>query len=290
MRIAILSRGRELYSTQRLLRAASSRGHETVVLDIFKCRMLLKPQSPDLYYNGKVMRMPEGVVARIGHTTTEKGSAILRQFELLHIPSTLPADALLLTHNKLACFQKAEMVGIPYPPTVYSSDPGDIGAIIKELGLPIVLKLLSGTHGNGVQLLTSEPAVLNAIELLNRLQEPFLFQKFIKEAAGSDIRAIVVGGQVIASMKREARPGDFRANLHRGGKAKKITLSKAEEDMAIQAAAMAGMPVAGIDMIASKKGPLLLEINASPGLEGIEAATKVDVAGKIIGWLENENH
>ncbi len=213
MRIAILSRGRELYSTQRLLRAASSRGHETVVLDIFKCRMLLKPQSPDLYYNGKVMRMPEGVVARIGHTTTEKGSAILRQFELLHIPSTLPADALLLTHNKLACFQKAEMVGIPYPLTVYSS----------------------GTHGNGVQLLTSEPAVLNAIELLNRLQEPFLFQKFIKEAAGSDIRAIVVGGQVIASMKREARPGDFRANLHRGGKAKKITLSKAEEDMAIQA-------------------------------------------------------
>lgn len=287
MRIAILSRSQQLYSTRSLLRACKKRGHDGFVLDLLQCRLNAKPGEPTLYLGNKALSIPDGIIARIGSSLTERGAAILRHFELFDIPLSVRAEALLASRDKFTCLQLAEKARIKYPTTIFSTDPAAIKNIIRELGLPLVLKLTKGTHGMGVHLLTTEMAVHSSLEMLLRLQEPFVLQKYITEASGVDLRAIVVNNQVVAAMKRKALPGDFRSNLHRGGTGMPVRLTPREEEMALEAAKMTGLQVAGVDMLPTREGPLLLEVNASPGLEGIETVTGVDVAGKIVEWLEN---
>jgi ribosomal protein S6--L-glutamate ligase len=288
MRIAILSRGPQLYSTQSLIRAAGKRGHKVEVIDVLRCRFSLRPGKLNIFHEEALLRNVNGVIARIGSSVTQQGVIALRQFEQMKIPTTTRADALLLTRDKFTCLQKAEAAGLDYPRTVFSVGLQEIGPVLKELGIPLVVKLLQGTHGMGVMLLESKGNAQATLETLLRLRERFLLQEYIKDASGTDVRAIVIGGEVVAAMKRRALPGDFRANLHRGGTGIRIKLTSAEEEMALKATATLGLDIAGVDMLPSGRGPLLLEVNASPGLEGIESVTKVDVAGKMVEWLEKK--
>lgn len=288
MQIAILSRGPQLYSTQSLIKAIQKRGHKPVVIDVLRCRFSLMPGKSEIFHEEDRLQNIDGLIARIGSSVTQQGVVALRQFEQMGVPTTTPSDALLLTRDKFTCLQKAEAAGIAFPKTIYSIGLQDIDPVLKELGIPLVVKLVQGTHGMGVMLMESKGSAQAVLETLLRMRERFLLQEFIREASGTDVRAIVIGGEVVAAMKRRALPGDFRANLHRGGTGINVKLTADEEDLAIRAAAALGLDIAGVDMLPSRKGPLLLEVNASPGLEGIETVTKVDVAGKMVEWLEKK--
>jgi ribosomal protein S6--L-glutamate ligase len=283
MKFAILSRNGKLYSTRRLVEAARERGHSARVLDPLRCYLRISSDGFDMRYKGKPLAGYAAVVPRIGASVTRYGCAVLRQFELMGCYSPNSAAAIARARDKLRCHQVLAAEGIGLPVTVFGDNPDDTGDLLAMLGpAPHVIKLNEGTQGAGVMLTEKPSASRAAIETLRGLYANFLVQEFIAEAKGADLRCFVVGDRVVAAMRREAPAGDFRSNLHRGGSAKKIRPSRAEVETAVRAARILGLGVAGVDLIRSERGPLVLEVNSSPGLEGIETVTGVDVAGAVI--------
>ena len=283
MKLAILSRNGKLYSTRRLVEAARERGHSVRVLDPLRCYLRISSDGFDMRYKGKPVAGYAAVVPRIGASVTRYGCAVLRQFELMGSYSPNSAAAIARARDKLRCHQVLAAEGIGLPVTVFGDNPDDTGDLLAMLGpAPHVIKLNEGTQGAGVMLTEKPSASRAAIETLRGLYANFLVQEFIAEAKGADLRCFVVGDRVVATMRREAPPGDFRSNLHRGGSAKKVRPTRAEVDTAVRAARILGLGVAGVDLIRSQRGPLVLEVNSSPGLEGIEMVTGVDVAGAVI--------
>ena len=283
MKLAILSRNSKLYSTRRLVEAARERGHSVRVLDPLRCYLRISSDGFDMRYKGKPLAGYAAVVPRVGASVTRYGCAVLRQFELMGSYSPNSAAAIARARDKLRCHQVLAAEGIGLPVTVFGDNPDDTGDLLAMLGpAPHVIKLNEGTQGAGVMLTEKPSASRAAIETLRGLYANFLVQEFIAEAKGADLRCFVVGERVVAAMRRQAPAGDFRSNLHRGGSAKKVRPTRAEVDTAVRAARILGLGVAGVDLIRSERGPLVLEVNSSPGLEGIEMVTGVDVAGAVI--------
>lgn len=287
MRIAILSRNPGLYSTQRLVEAALQHGHEAMVLDHLKCYVVIERGNPVIYYNGKVLPKIDAIVPRIGNSVTLYGSAIVRQFEMMQTFSAVKSLAIVRSRDKLRSLQILSKAGVDLPKTAFANDPRDIDDALTQVGgTPVVIKLLEGTQGIGVMLAESRKAAKSIIETFYGLKANILIQEFIKEARGADIRAFVVDGKVVGAMKRQGKEGEFRSNLHRGGEGQVVKLTKPEKATALAAAHALGIAVAGVDMLQSNRGPLVMEVNSSPGLQGIETATQIDIAGKIITYIE----
>ncbi|HEX7731586.1 MAG TPA: 30S ribosomal protein S6--L-glutamate ligase [Rhodanobacter sp.] len=287
MKIAILSRNARLYSTQRLVEAARARGHVVRVLDPLRCYVRIAPGDVAIRYKGKPVRDLDAAIPRIGTQSTFYGTAVLRQLEMMGVYTPNASDAVLRARDKLRSLQILAAQGIAMPVTVFGDNPDDTEDLLAMLGEPPhVIKLNEGSQGTGVVLAEKRSASQSVIEAFRGLYANFLVQEFIAEAKGCDLRCFVVGGKVVAAMQREASAGDFRANLHRGGSAAAVKLSAAEKRIAVRAAAALGLGIAGVDLLRSDRGPLVLEVNASPGLEGIEAATGEDVADAIIALLE----
>lgn len=287
MKIAILSRGKNIYSTKRLVEATEQRGHEPLLLDHMKCVLVIEKNRPHIYYNGKEITGVNAVIPRIGSSVTFYGAAVVRQFEMMKIFTAVESQALVRSRDKLRSLQILARAGIGMPKTAFASQPKDLDSVIETIGgAPCVIKLLEGTQGIGVILAENHKAAKSVIEAFLKLEADMLVQEFIKEAKGADIRAFVVDGQVVGAMKRQAKDGEFRSNLHRGGSATVIKLSPEEKLTAIKSAKKLGLGIAGVDMLQSERGPLVMEVNSSPGLEGIEHATGVDIAGKIIEYVE----
>ncbi|MFT3897982.1 MAG: 30S ribosomal protein S6--L-glutamate ligase [Thermomonas sp.] len=283
MKLAILSRNAKLYSTRRLVEAARGLGHSVRVLDPLRCYMRISSEGFDMHYKGRAIDGYGAVIPRIGASITRYGTAVLRQFELMGSYTPNPSDAIARARDKLRCHQLLAAQGIGLPVTVFGDNPDDTDDLLSMLGPPPhVVKLNEGTQGAGVMLAEKLSSSRSVVETLRGLYANFLVQEFIEEAKGADLRCFVVGGRVVAAMRRQAPKGDFRSNLHRGGTAKAVVASRIEQEVAVRAAGVVGLGVAGVDLIRSKRGPLVLEINSSPGLEGIEAATGVDIARAII--------
>ena len=293
MKIAILSRGPKLYSTRRLVEAAEQRGHEVVVLDHLKCVLVIEKSNPHIFYGGKEVLGIDAVIPRIGTSVTFYGAAVVRQFEQMKVFSSVESQALVRSRDKLRSLQLLAKAGIGMPKTAFASAPKNIDNVLEQVGgAPVVIKLLEGTQGIGVILAETHKSAKSVIESFLALDANILVQEFVKEADGADIRAFIVDGKIVGAMKRQGLPGEFRSNLHRGGSAQVIELTKLERETAIKSAKKLGLAVAGVDMLQSSRGPLVMEVNSSPGLEGIEGATGVDIAAKIIEYIErNEfNH
>ena len=286
MKLAILSRNAKLYSTRRLVEAARQRRHSVRVLDPLRCYLRISSDGFGMHYKGRPIGDYDAVVPRIGASVTRYGTAVLRQFELMGSYSPNPSDAILRARDKLRCHQLLAAQGLGLPVTVFGDNPDDTHDLLSLLGPPPhVIKLTEGTQGAGVMLTEKPSASRSVIEALRGLYANFVVQEFIGEAKGADLRCFVVGGKVVAAMRRQAPKGDFRSNLHRGGKARAVTATAAEQETAIRAARLLGLGVCGVDLIRSKRGPLILEVNASPGLEGIEGASGVDVAARIVEYV-----
>jgi ribosomal protein S6--L-glutamate ligase len=286
MKIAILSRNAKLYSTVRLVEAARSRGHRVRVLDPLRCYMRIEPGNFAVHYKGRALADYDAVIPRVGASITFYGTAVLRQFEMMGVFTPNSSDAILRARDKLRCLQLLARETIGLPATVFGDNPDDTNDLLAMLGdPPHVIKLNEGSQGQGVLLAEKRSASQSVIEAFRGLYANFLVQEFIREANGADIRCFVVGGKVVAAMRRQGREGEFRSNLHRGGSASAAQLNAAEVDTALRAARVMGLNVAGVDLLRSKRGPLVLEVNSSPGLEGIEAATGIDVAGEVIEYL-----
>ncbi|NPD46973.1 30S ribosomal protein S6--L-glutamate ligase [Lentimicrobium sp. S6] len=287
MKIAILSRNTKLYSTQRLVDAAQEKGHEVIVIDHLKCVIELEKKSPRIYYNGIYLNDIDAIIPRIGASVTFYGTAVVRQFEMMNVFSAVKSQALVNSRDKLRSLQILAKSGVGLPKTIFTNYAKDVDHVIESVGgAPLVLKLLEGTQGLGVVLAETHNAANSVIEAFNGLKARVIAQEFIKEAGGADIRAFVVDGVIVGAMKRQGKDGEFRSNLHRGGSSDIIELTDQEELTAIKAARAMGLGVAGVDMLQSEKGPLVLEVNSSPGLEGIEEATKKDIAKEIIKYIE----
>lgn len=287
MKIAILSRGPQLYSTQSLVRAGMKRGHAMHIVDHTRCTLAVGRGRPRIYYNDYPLERFDAVIPRIGASVTLQGASVISHFEMMQSFTATRSEALLQSRDKLRCLQKLARCGIEVPRTVLAAAGQDLMPLLGELGgLPVVVKLLESTHGNGVLLAESFRAAESMIEAFQRLGERIIIQEFIREAKGADIRALVVAGEVVAAMKRQARSGEFRSNLHRGATAEVANLSDEEMEAVRKSVKMLGLDVAGVDFLRSRRGPLVMEVNASPGLEGIEGITGVDVAGKIIEFIE----
>jgi ribosomal protein S6--L-glutamate ligase len=283
MKLAILSRNSKLYSTRRLVEAARERNHSVRVLDPLRCYLRISSDGFDMHYKGRPIAGYAAVVPRIGASITRYGTAVLRQFELMGTYTPNSSDAIARARDKLRCHQLLAAQGIGLPVTVFGDNPDDTVDLLSMLGPPPhVIKLNEGTQGAGVMLTEKPSASRSVVEALRGLYANFLVQEFIAEAKGADLRCFVVGGEVVATMRRQAPKGDFRSNLHRGGSARAVRASEDEQVAAVRAAGVLGLGVAGVDLIRSSRGPLVLEVNSSPGLEGIEAATGVDIAGRII--------
>ena len=286
MKLAILSRNAKLYSTQRLVQAARERGHVVRVLDPLRCYMKIAPGEFQLNYQGKRLKGIDAVIPRIGASITRYGTAVLRQFEMMGAYTPNPSDAILRARDKLRCHQLLAAEGIGLPVTVFGDNPDDTQDLLDLMGdPPHIIKLNEGSQGAGVILAEQLSASRSVIEALRGLYANFLVQEFIPEAKGADIRCFVVGDKVVAAMKRQASAGEFRSNLHRGGVAEMVELSSDEQSTALRAAAVMGLGIAGVDLLRSRRGPMVLEVNSSPGLEGIEGMSKVDIAGAIIEHL-----
>jgi ribosomal protein S6--L-glutamate ligase len=287
MKLAILSRNAKLYSTQRLVQAARARGHTVRVLDPLRCYMKIAPNQFQLNYKGKPLKGIDAVIPRIGASITRYGTAVLRQFEMMGAYTPNSSDAILRARDKLRCHQLLAAQGIGLPITVFGDNPDDTNDLLGLMGKPPhIIKLNEGSQGAGVILAEQLSASRSVVEALRGLYANFLVQEFIPEAKGADIRCFVVGDKVVAAMKRQAAAGEFRSNLHRGGAAEKVKLSLAEQQTALKAAKVMGLGVAGVDLLRSDRGPMVLEVNSSPGLEGIEAATGIDIAGQMLAFLE----
>lgn len=290
MKIAILSTNKNLYSTRQLYDAAVKRGHECLILDHRKCYVGIKQGKPSIHYNGQDVSDIDAIIPRIGASLTFYGSAIVRQFEVMGVISANPSQAITRSRDKLRCMQILSGAGIGLPVTGFARNTHDVDDLIKMVGgAPLVIKLLEGTQGIGVVLAETKKAASSVIEAFFGLGNNILIQEYIKEAKGTDIRVFVVDGKVVGAMKRTAKEGEFRSNLHRGGTAELIKLSKAERETALKAAKELGLTVCGVDMLPSDRGPLVLEVNSSPGLEGIEKATNRDIAAKVIEFLEKQH-
>ncbi len=286
MKLAILSRNGKLYSTRRLVEAARQRGHTVRVLDPLRCYMRISSGGFQLRYKGRSLAGYDAVVPRIGASITRYGTAVLRQFELMGAYSPNPSDAILRARDKLRAHQLLAAQGIDLPVTVFGDNPDDTADLLSMLGPPPhVIKLNEGTQGAGVMLTEKPSASRSVVEALRGLYASFVVQEFIGEAEGADLRCFVVGDEVVASMRRQAPEGDFRSNLHRGGTALRAKATDEERAVAIRAANVLGLGVAGVDLIRAERGPLVLEVNSTPGLEGIEAVCGVDVAGRIVDYL-----
>ena len=287
MKIAILSRNSRLYSTHRLIEAARERHHTVRVLDPLRCYMRIDAGRFEMHYKGKDLHPFDAVIPRIGASITRYGTAVLRQFEMMGVFTPNKSDAVLRARDKLRCLQLLAQQGLGLPSTVFGDNPDDTTDLLAMLGKPPhVIKLVEGAQGQGVVLAESQSGSRSVIEAFRGLYANFLVQEFIAEAKGADVRCFVVGGKVVAAMRRQAKAGEFRSNLHRGGSAEATRLTPAEADAAIRAAAVMGLGIAGVDLLRAKRGPLVMEVNSSPGLEGIEAASGIDVAGEIIAYLE----
>ncbi len=287
MKIAILSQNDALYSTRRLIEAGEERGHKMRVINYLRCYMNITSYRPSIVYNDKPLENFDAIIPRIGASKTFYGTAVVRQFEVMGVFSTNESQAISRSRDKLRCMQILAKDGIGLPVTGFAHDTQDIDGLIETVGgAPLVIKLLEGTQGIGVVLAETYQAAKSVIEAFRGLDANILVQEYIKEAKGADLRCFVIGGKVVAAMKRQGAEGEFRSNLHRGGKAEKIKLTPEERSTAIRAAKAMGLRVAGVDLLRSNHGPVVMEVNSSPGLEGIEKATEVDVAGKIIDYLD----
>jgi ribosomal protein S6--L-glutamate ligase len=287
MNIKILSRNPKLYSTKRLVEAAEKRKHNVQVIDHLKCDLVIEKRNPNVYYKGKYIEDTDAIIPRIGASVTFYGTAVVRQFEMMGAFSTIDSEALVRSRDKLRSMQVLTRARIGLPKTVFTNYSRDVDGVIEQVGgTPLIIKLLEGTQGLGVVLAETKTAAKSVIEAFNGLQARVIVQEFIKEAKGADIRVFVVDGHVVGAMKRQGKEGEFRSNLHQGGSAEVIELSDEEEIAAIKAAKAMRLGVAGVDMIQSDRGPLILEVNSSPGLEGIEKATGRDIARKIIQYIE----
>lgn len=287
MKIAILSRNRRLYSTRRLIEAAEARGHEVQVVDVLRCYMNIVSRNPSVHLEGKPLPAFDAVIPRIGASVTAYGTAVLRQFEMMGTYTLIESVALARSRDKLRSLQLLSRKGVGLPITGFANKPGDSKDVIKMVGgAPVVIKLLEGTQGIGVVLAETRKAAESVIEAFMGLQANILVQEYIKEAGGADVRCLVVGGKVVAAMKRQAAEGEFRSNLHRGGSASLVKITPEERATAVSAAKILGLSVAGVDLLRSSRGPLVMEVNSSPGLEGIESASGKNVASIIIEELE----
>jgi len=289
MKIAILSRDKKLYSTKRLVEAAESRGHEILVVDILQCYMNITSHSPSIYYQNHVLTDIDAVIPRIGPSVTFYGTAVLRQFEMMNVLALNKSLAVTRSRDKLRSMQLLARKGIGLPVTGFARNPDDIDNLIKVVGgAPLVIKLLEGTQGIGVVLAETNKAAESVIQVFMGLNVNIMVQEYIKEAGGADIRCLVVGGKVAAAMKRQGPEGEFRSNLHRGGSASLIKITPEERSTAVRAAKIMGLSVCGVDLLRSNHGPVVMEVNSSPGLEGIEKASGKGVAEIIIQYLEKK--
>jgi ribosomal protein S6--L-glutamate ligase len=287
MKIAVLSRNKKLYSTRRLVEAAEARGHEVMVIDVLRCYMNITSHRPSIHYRGEVLDGFDAVIPRIGASVTFYGTAVLRQFEMMNVFPLNESVAVTRSRDKLRSAQLLARKGIGMPVTGFAHNPDDINDLIKEVGgSPLVIKLLEGTQGIGVVLAETKKAAESVIQAFMGLKANIMVQEFIKEAGGSDLRCFVVGEKVVAAMKRQGPEGEFRSNLHRGGSASLVRLTPEERSTAVRAARVMGLGVCGVDLLRSNHGPVVMEVNSSPGLEGIEKASEKDVAGMIIQHME----
>ncbi|MCL6261197.1 30S ribosomal protein S6--L-glutamate ligase [Aquiflexum sp. TKW24L] len=288
MKIAILSRNPHLFSTKRLIEAIRAAGHEALVVDHSLCDLIIEQEGPYIIYRGEKLEGVDAIIPRIGASITFYGTAVVRQFELMGVFSAVDSQAIVRSRDKLRSLQILSKAGLGMPKTAFTnfSKGGEKALIERVGGAPLIIKLLEGTQGLGVVLAETKKAGQSVIEAFHGLKARIIVQEFIKEAKGADIRAFVVNGKVVGAMKRQGAEGEFRSNLHRGGIATVIKLSKEEKAAALSAAKALGLDIAGVDMLQSDRGPLILEVNSSPGLEGIEEATGVNIAGEIVKFIE----
>ncbi|MCH1580670.1 MAG: 30S ribosomal protein S6--L-glutamate ligase [Luminiphilus sp.] len=291
MKIGILSRNPKLYSTSRLLEEAIASGHECSVIDTLKCYMDISSAKPAVWYRGSQLDRLDAIIPRIGASITNYGTAVIRQFEMMDTYALVGSIPLGRSRSKLRALQLLSRKGLGMPATGFAHDISNTRQLIKLVGgAPVVVKLLEGTQGRGVVLAETAKAAESVIEAFKELGADFLVQEFIKEAGGSDVRCFVIGNRVVAAMERTSAAGEFRSNLHRGGSARLTKLTAVERRTALKAAQTMGLNVAGVDILRSDRGPLVMEVNSSPGLKGIEEATGVNVAGKIIEFIESHVH
>ena len=287
MKIGILSRNRKLYSTRRLVEAAEQRGHEVQVIDHLRCYMNITSHRPSVLFKGEQLKDFDAIIPRIGASVTFYGTAVLRQFEMMGVYPLNESVAISRSRDKLRSIQLLARKGIGLPVTGFARNPDDVEGVIEMVGgAPLVIKLLEGTQGIGVVLAETQQAAKSVIEAFMGLDVNILIQEFIKEAGGSDIRCLVIGEKVVAAMKRQGKEGEFRSNLHRGGSAELVRITPEERSTAVRAARVMGLNMAGVDILRSNHGPVVMEVNSSPGLQGIEASTGKDVADMVIRFIE----
>lgn len=289
MKVAILSRNAKLYSTRRLVEAAIARGHEVKVLDVLRCYMNITSHQPVIHFRGEKLEAFDAVIPRIGASVTFYGAAVLRQFEMMNVFPLNESVAVTRSRDKLRSLQLLARKGIGLPVTGFAHNPDDIDDLIAQVGgAPLVIKLLEGTQGIGVVLAETKKAAESVIQAFMGLNANIMVQEYIKEAGGSDIRCFVIDDKVVAAMKRQAPEGEFRSNLHRGGQASLIQLTPEERSTAVRAAKIMGLNVCGVDLLRSNHGPVVMEVNSSPGLQGIETVSGKDIASFIIQFIEKK--
>lgn len=291
MKIAILSRSPQIYSTRRLVEAAEQRGHEVVIIDHTKCHLVMEKGKPSIRIKGEEVKGVDVIIPRIGASVTSYGSAVIRHFDLMGVESILTSTALIRSRDKLRSLQIISKSGVGIPKSVFARHPksDEVKSLIQEVGgTPVILKLLEGTHGTGVIKADSVSSAKSAVEAFSGIKKDLIVQEFIEEAGGKDIRAFVVDGEVVGAMERSGQGDEFRSNLHKGGVARAIEIDKKIKSTALEAAKLMGLTVAGVDLLLSARGPLVIEVNSSPGLQGIEKATKEDIAAKIIEAAEKK--
>ena len=287
MKIAILSRSKLIHSTRRLIEAADQRGHEVEVVDHLKCAVMMEKGVPTVQFDGRLLTDVGAIIPRIGASVTFYGCSIVRQFEMMDVFTTSSSQGIVRSRDKLRAMQILTREGVDLPKTTFARHTVDVNELIKHVGgAPLVVKLVEGTQGLGVVLCETKKAAKSVIEAFYALDAHILVQEFIEEAKGTDLRVFIVDGEVVGAMERKGPEGEFRSNLHRGGTARAVELTDLERETALKAARAMGLSVAGVDMLPSKRGPLIMEVNSSPGLEGIERATGVDIASKIIQFIE----
>ncbi|CAI8223730.1 MAG: Ribosomal protein S6--L-glutamate ligase [Formosa sp. Hel1_33_131] len=287
MNIVILSRNINLYSTRRLIEEAEQRDHQVEIIDPLDCDLIIEKEKPTVFYKDKYLDYVDAIIPRIGASITYYGCAVVRQFEMMNVFSTVSSNAILQSRDKLRSFQHLSKAGVDMPKTVFTNYSRDIENVIARVGgTPVVIKLLEGTQGIGVVLAESKNAAESVLEAFNGLEARALVQEYIAEAKGADLRAFIVDGQVVGAMKRQGKKGEFRSNLHRGGSYTYHKLSGEEIELAIKAAKKLKLPICGVDILQSNRGPLVMEINSTPGLEGIEEVSNKNIAKAIITYIE----
>jgi ribosomal protein S6--L-glutamate ligase len=287
MKIAVLSRNPKLYSTKRLVEEIRNEGHEAVIIDHLKCDIVMDQKGPSIFYHGEKLTDIDAIIPRIGASVTFYGTAVVRQFEMMKVFSAVDSLAITRSRDKLRSLQILSRSGVGMPKTAFTNSSKQENNLLTHIGsAPVIIKLLEGTQGLGVILAETEKGAKSVIEAFESLKTRVILQEFIAEAGGADIRAFIVNGEIVGAMKRQGKEGEFRSNLHRGGSSSIIKLSRKEKSTALLAAKCMGLAIAGVDMLQGKKGPLVLEVNSSPGLEGIEKATGINISQKIIQYIE----